>query len=219
MSIKLMNILNPKSTTIDAPALTPEDQELLYDLEAKVEESGTALCVNLAKIHSYKEGIFWKQDYAFFHQYVLARFGYREQHAGRLLATGLFFVELENSSDQPHYPVCESHVRELVNKLPPNHRGACWRKITKSKEPCELTGKIVRDEVAEYRKIIPVEELELAKPPRKPKKSTVPENKITAATEARQLLAKLKIITAQLPESEAILDLLDSIDELIAGNE
>ena len=50
-------------------ALTPSDQKLLAELEAKVENSMMGFCVALAEIRDHKDGIFWKERYTSFQEY------------------------------------------------------------------------------------------------------------------------------------------------------
>jgi len=197
-----------------ASALTPADRELLAELESRVENSMMDFCRALAQIRDHKDGIFWKRDHSSFQEYARARFGYGEQHAGRLVATGGFLLELENSGSTAPIPVRENQVRPLLNKLPARHQIPCWEKITKANPPSKLTGDIITAQVVQYRKTIPAAELNATKPTRKPKKnSSVPENKIRER--CHDLLAKLRLATESLPKVTTIHDILDSLEELV----
>ena len=50
--------------------LTPSDQKLLAELEAKVENSMMGFCVALAEIRDHKDGMFWKERYTSFQEYT-----------------------------------------------------------------------------------------------------------------------------------------------------
>lgn len=198
-----------------ASALTPDDRKLLAQLEARVENSMMDFCKALAEIRDYKDGILWKRDHSSFQEYAHARFGYGEQHAGRLVATGDFLRGLENSGSKAPMPIRENQVRPLLNKLPARHQIPCWEKITKANPPSKLTGDIITAGVVQYRKTIPAAELNATKPDRRPKKSSPPVKK--ALEQCHSLLAKLKLAAAALPNSSDIQLFLEDLAQFIDG--
>ncbi len=195
-------------------ALSLSDQKLLAELEAKVENSMMGFCVALAEIRDHKDGVFWKERYTSFQEYARARFGYGEQHTGRLIATGGFLLELENSKSKAPKPVRENQVRPLLNKLPAEHQIPCWEKITGKTPPSKLTGDIIEAQVVQYRKNIPAAELAAVKPERRPKKNAPPPDE-RARGMSHAWLEKLKASTAALPQAEAIGKLLDQVAVLV----
>lgn len=197
-----------------SPALKPADQKLLRDLEAQVEKSAMDFCVALAEIHSHKDGIFWKSEYSTFQEYVRVRFGYGEQHAGRLVAAGGFVLQLEDSKSTAPRPVRENQVRPLLNKLPTKHLVPCWEQITEKTAPAKLTGDIIEAEVITYRKTIPKQELEANKRPRKAKKDRIPPEE-KAREKSHALVDRLKAFAGQLPQSDSILKVLKELKSLI----
>lgn len=210
-------IMKPPTLIRESPkasALTPADRELLAELESRVENSMMDFCRALAQIRDHKDGIFWKRDHSSFQEYVRGRYGYGEQHAGRLVATGGFLLQLENSESKAPKPIRENQVRPLLNKLPASHQIPCWEKITSNTPPAKLTGDIIAAEVVQYRKTIPAAELNATKPDRKPKKSFRPNEK-KVREQCHTLLAKLKLVTTGLPKVTTIHGLLKSVAELI----
>jgi len=196
------------------PELKPADQKLLRELEAKVESSAMDFCVALAEIRSHKDGIFWKSEHSTFQEYVRVRFGYGEQHAGRLVAAGGFVLQLEDSKSPAPRPVRENQVRPLLNKLPTKHQVPCWEVITEKTAPAKLTGDIIKAEVIKYRKTIPERELQASKPARKAKKNRIaPEEK--AREKSHALVDKLKAFAELLPQSDSILKALNELKSLI----
>lgn len=207
--------MNMKSLAVQSsPELKPADLKLLRELEAKVESSAMDFCVALAEIRSHKDGIFWKGEHSTFQEYVRVRFGYGEQHAGRLVAAGGFVLQLEDSKSSAPRPVRENQVRPLLNKLPTKHQVPCWEQITEKMAPAKLTGDIIEAEVITYRKTIPKQELEANKRRRKPKKDHIPpEDK--AREKSHKLVEKLKAFAGSLPQSESILKALKELKTLI----
>ena len=197
-------------------ALQPStaDLKLLRELEAKVEKSAMDFCVALAEIRGHKDGIFWKGEHSTFQEYVRVRFGYGEQHAGRLVAAGGFVLQLEDSKSSAPRPVRENQVRPLLNKLPTKHQVPCWEQITENTTPAKLTGDIIEAEVIEYRKKIPKKELQANKRPRKAKKNRIPPEE-KAREKSHALVVKLKAFAEQLPQSEKILTTLKELTALI----
>ena len=197
-------------------ALQPStaDLKLLRELEAKVEKSAMDFCVALAEIRGHKDGIFWKGEHSTFQEYVRVRFGYGEQHAGRLVAAGGFVLQLEDSKSSAPRPVRENQVRPLLNKLPTKHQVPCWEQITEKMAPAKLTGDIIEAEVITYRKRIPKQELEANKRTRKAKKDRIPPEE-TAREKSRKLVERLKAFAGVLPQSESILKALKELKTLI----
>ena len=90
--------------------LSAADKDLLARLESEVENSVMSFCVALAKIRDYRDGIFWNGKYDSFPEYVKLRFGYSEQHAGRLANAGGFVRELEDAKPDVPKPIRERGV-------------------------------------------------------------------------------------------------------------
>ena len=196
---------------ISKPSLTPEDSTLLEQLEAKVETSIMDFCVALAQIQKHKDGIFWHDRYDSFAEYVRDRFGYKEQHAYRLAAAGAFVLELDEKK-LPR-PTTEIQVRHVINKIPASHRIECWEKITKTLPSEEMKGHLIEAEVMSYRKTLPKDLLKSEKS-REPNKATA-EGSGGDRRKSSDLLQKLKISTANLPQAKEILALISKIEELM----
>lgn len=192
-------------------SLLPADRKLLTELETRVENSVMEFCVALAQIRDHKDGIFWRDQYGSFPEYVRIRFGYSEQHAGRLAATGGFLLHLADKKSTAPRPISESQVRPLLNKLEPEHQVSCWEHITESKAPAELTRDVVEAEVAQYRRNLP--KIERKQERAKPKKKT--NNKQAARERGHELVAKLRTATATLPQARDILKLLDRLEAIL----
>ena len=195
--------------------LSEDDQALLLKLEAKVEKSAMAFCVALADIRDYKAGAFW-EGYSNFNEYVLKRFGYQAQHAGRLVATGCFVKKLKDAGCKV-LPLRESQARHILTKVPGDLQAECWEKITKKRPLHELTGDIIEAEVIAFRKTISPAILKAAKPNRAPKQKRPPQVE-RARTKCFDLVKKLKEISQNLPTSSDISDLWDELKILIDRN-
>lgn len=200
-------VLSPQKQS----SLPPADRKLLAELEARVESSVMEFCVALAQIRDHKNGIFWREQYESFPEYVRIRFGYSEQHAGRLAAAGGFLLHLEDKKSTAPRPISESQVRPLLNKLEPEHQISCWEHITENKAPAELTRDVIEAEVAQYQKSLPKSERKQERA--KPKKKT--DNKQAARERSHELVAKLRTATATLPQARDILKLLDQLDSVL----
>lgn len=198
---------------VTTPNLSASDRELLARLESEVENSVMSFCVALAKIRDYNNGIFWKDDYDSFPEYVKLRFGYSEQHAGRLANAGGFVRQLEDAKPEALRPIRESQVRPLLAKLLPAHVIPCWEIITEKKAPSELTADMIKAEVLEYRKRIPNAQL----PPTRKRDETRPSPVKVAKDRSHIWLKKLKVSTVALPRAVEILMLLERLENLIDG--
>ena len=210
-----MNTERPRlpSTTTPTPRFAKEDKKKLEELEAKVERSSMDLCRNLAEIHNYKDGLFWK-EHGSFHAYVKARFNYGEQHAYRLVAAGDFISELEASTKKIPLPEKEIQVRHIINKIPEPRRIQCWEEITQKYKPEEWTGDVIEAEVIEFRKTIPKDELKAAKPASRAKTK-----KKTGVREVKKmskdLLERLKKAVSSLTNAADILKGIKKVEDLI----
>ena len=193
--------------------MAKEDKKKLEELEAKVERSAMDLCRNLAEIHNYKDGLFWK-EHGSFHAYVKARFNYGEQHAYRLVAAGDFISELEASTKKIPLPEKEIQVRHIINKIPEPRRIQCWEEITQKYKPEEWTGDVIEAEVIEFRKTIPKDELKAAKPASRAKTK-----KKTGVREVKKmskdLLERLKKAVSSLTNAADILKGIKKVEDLI----
>ena len=199
--------------------LNSDEEQHLRSLEAKVEASAMDFCRALAQIRSYKEGLFWKNEFGTFEEYVRVRFGFKGQHAGRLVATGNFVLRLENSKNPPKLPLRESQVRPLLNKLPEKHQGWCWKIITEKISPAALTMDIIEAEVIAYRKKnVTKEELEAANLIRAPKTNHTPPDE-KARRKCYALIRQIKALSQNLPKHGDIIDLLGELKDFIAKKE
>ena len=202
------------SKTISVPpSLKPAEKKLLAELEDRVQTSMMDFCKALAEIRDYKDGIFWSQ-YTSFQEYARNRFGYGEQHTGRLVAAGGFLLDLESSKSTAPRPLRESQVRPLLNKIPKSRQVPCWELITEKTEPSKLTAEVIEAEVIKYRNNIPEEELKANKRTRKPKRKSVSASQ-KAKDKSLKWIERLNVSTANLPNSTAVRDLLDKLRELI----
>lgn len=195
-------------------SLSTSDRKKLTELEAKVENSMMDFCVSLAEIRDYKDGLFWKGEYTSFYEYARSRFGYGQQHAGRLVATGSFLLQLASAKSNAPRPIRENQVRPLLNKLPVDHQIPCWEIITEKTPPSKLTGDVIEAEVIQYRKKIPKPDLKAGKPARKPKKTKLPKD-LKARVQSHAWIEKLKTSTANLPKAPAIVKLLKEVATLV----
>jgi hypothetical protein len=199
-------------TKASVSTLSSADSRLLEQLEARVEHSMMDFCVALAEIQKHKAGIFWRERYGSFAEYVRDRFGYKEQHAYRLAAAGAFVLELD-AKNIPR-PTNEIQARHVINKIPATHRVECWKKITQKLPSKEMTGDLIAAEVMSYRKTLPKDLLKTEKPPRKPNK--VPLAGVQKDRRiSHELVGKLKIATAELPCAADIHGFITKIEELI----
>ena len=212
---------NLQLTKVKPLSLSEDDQQKLVELESRVENSMMDFCVSLAEIRDYKEGIFWTDRYQFFPDYVKSRFGYGEQHAGRLVAAGKFVRALEQANSAAPKPIRESQIRPILNKLPEGRHVECWELLTKDKEAQaipKISADIVEAKVVEFRKTIPKAELDELKRPRKEKANAVPSVE-RARVHSRTLVGKLLNTTGKLPKAAKIKGLLEKISELIAQDQ
>jgi len=211
-----MNTERPRlpSTTSPTTRLAKEDEKKLKELEAKVERLAMDVCRNLAEIKKYKEGLFWKDRYDSFAGYVKARFNFGEQHAYRLAAAGDFIIQLDDSGKKIPLPEKEIQVRYLINKIPEPRRIQCWEGITQKYKPEEWRGEVIENEVIEFRKTIPKDELKAAKPASRAKTK-----KKTGVREVKKmskdLLERLKKAVSSLTNAADILKGIKKVEDLI----
>ena len=211
-----MNAERPRLPHTSAPEalFKKENQAKLKELEDKVERSAMDFCLSIAEIHNYKNGLFWKDRYESFPQYVKARFGYGEQHAYRLAATGVFVTQLIESGKKIPLPQTEIQVRHILNKIPPTRQIQCWEHITQKHETNQRTGQIIEAEVALFRKTLSKQEIKDLKPAQKTKakkKTGVREIKKMS----KDLLERLKKAVSTLPNSADILKGIKKVEDLI----
>ena len=123
----------------------------------------------LYEIFSYCGGVLWKADFSSFEEYCRAKWGYQKSQGYRLLETGGFIIDLENS----HSPIgeCmpqnEGQLRPLFANVPKELRLECWKEMVQCNPPVELNYKIVD---AEVRKFLSAKGIKTK--PSKPAKST-----------------------------------------------
>ena len=194
--------------------LSAVDQSLLTQLEARVEASWMDCCYALAKIRDHEGGRLWNRQYKTFNEYVYSRFNYSSQHALRQVAAGKFILELENAKSEAPYPVRESQVRPIIQKLPEKRRVECWEQICENHPGEDIKAVVVVAEVIQFKKGIPKDELIGTRKAGKPKGS-----KPDAAEVARQrcegLFRRLEAATQPLPHHEEIIRLLKPVLQLI----
>ena len=171
-------------------------------------------CVSLAKIRDHEGGRLWNQEYQTFNEYVYTRFNYSSQHALRQLAAGEFVLALENSRCGAPYPLHESQVRPIVQKLPENRRVECWVQICNKHQGVDIKAHVVEAEVIEFKKKIPKEELIGTRRAGKPKGSK-PDATEAARQQSVRLLLKLEEATRSLPLHSEITRLLKPVLHLI----
>jgi hypothetical protein len=171
------------------------DEEDIHYLEVREEivsnavKSSITAAKALYDIKTYRNGALWKKDFRSFEHYLLAKWGYQKSHGYRLAEIGGFVAELvcSNSPNGENLPKNEGQLRALFAEVPKEHRVECWTEITAQKDPAELTGSIVAEEVKKF-----VRDKGLAtKPPKSAKTSD--------HTRAMHEIAKLRSILAKLP--------------------
>lgn len=189
--------------------LSPEDKAKLRDLEEKILKSTMDVCVHLAEIKGYKNGIFWNDRYDSFADYVRDRFQYQTQHAYRLAAAGEFVLLLEASAKTLPLPSNEIQVRHIINKIPEKKRVECWEKITKKFQREEWTGDVIEAAVVAFRNTIPEEELI---PARQLKKKPVLSE---IRKKSHVQINRLKATVAPLPNANDILVHITKLEKLI----
>ena len=194
--------------------LSPRDRELLDQLEADGEGSWLSCCRSMARIRDHEGGRLWNREYKTFNEYVYSRFSYSSQHALRQVAAGKFILALENAKSGAPYPLRESQVRPLINKLPEKSWVECWEHIYEKHQERDIKAVDVEAEVIQFKKTIPKEELIGTRKAGKPKGS-----KPDAAEAARQrcegLFRRLEEATQPLPHHEEIIRLLKPVLQLI----
>lgn len=197
----------------EALPLSESDSLKLAALEARVEHSIMDLCVSLFEIREYNAGIFWRSRFGSFHEYVKNRFGYEEQHAGRLVAAGKFVHALEQTGSHAPRPLRESQIRPILNQLPEPYQIPCWQLLTEGKEAeaiPKISADLVKAKVVEFKKTIPKAELDSLKPPRKEKKVTG-----SWQDETLKMLHAVSKATEKHPKTARIDELLEEIGALI----
>ena len=176
------------------PLLSLEQADIRYlaereEIVSSAVKSSIAASKALHEIKSYRNGALWKKDFRSFEHYMHAKWGYQKTHGYRLAEIGGFVAELvcSNSPNGEKLPKNEGQLRALFAEVPKEHRVECWTAITAQKDPAELTGSIVAEEVKKF-----VRDKGLAtKPPKLAKTSD--------HTRALNEIAKLRSILAKLP--------------------
>jgi hypothetical protein len=190
---------------------TDEDQELLGQLEAKVESAVMEFAQALFRIKSHKGGVLWRsQGYESFEDYCQSRFDFKRQHAYRLAAAGEFVSNLDTAVPRPLW---ESQVRPIINKIKdPAQRRECWAELTARVEPSKLTASYVEAGAAEYCKKHGIRK---ASQPAGLSKPSANDSSTQARDKCVALIEKLKIASSNLPESARIHRLLSKTADLI----
>ena len=96
--------------------------------------AGIAAAKALYEIHSYKDGLLWKQDHPSFEHYCRAKLHYAKAHGYRVLNLGVFITELENASlhdGDCRLPINEGQIRPLLEVVPKPNQVACWGKSSR----------------------------------------------------------------------------------------
>ena len=202
---------------IPAIQLTEKDIKKLEKLEAKVKNAVVEGWKALAEIQHYEGGRLWKINYPSFEDYVAARFDFNRKHSMRLVEAGRFLLLLDKGKSKGPQPTRESHIREITQKLPEDHRVDFWDKFCEErsitdKSIHEITAKQVKKAVIEYRKDIPKEDFP-AKAPREKKLKVPGVEKIRA--KSLLLLEKVKVQVKEHPNQDSILEKLEELIELI----
>jgi hypothetical protein len=209
----------PVEVPIPVTQLSEKDRSKLEKLEAKVRNSVTEGWKALAEIQHYQEGRLWKAGFASFEDYVESRFDFHRKHSARLLEAGKFLLHLDKGKAKGPHPTRESHIREITQKLPDNHRVGFWDKFCEEhsitdKSIHEITAKQVKEAVIEYRKDIPKDEL----PPKPARQKEHEEpNLEKIRTKSVLLLEKVKVQVKEHPNKDSILEKLEELFELING--
>jgi len=200
------------SPTAAISSLSQEETLMLNELEKKVENSFLDTCRALCEIKNYKDGLFWKDRFSSFAEYVKERFNYQIQHAYRLAAAGEFVRQIEshNSSSTTKIPLPEKEiqVRHIINKIPEKERLQCWEGLTSKCSPSELTGVAIEAEVVEFRKKLPGEKI----PIRKRKQ----QNRVQEITNASlRLIKNLRMLVLAHPKAKQILKQVQKIEQIL----
>jgi DNA repair photolyase len=137
-------------------ALTQADIAYRDEREQTVQtgvSAGIAAAKALYEIHSYKDCLLWRRDYASFEQYFQAKLHYAKAHGYRVLHYGDFITQLENASlhggDCP-LPLSEGQARPLLEVVPKPSQVACWGKIVEVHDVSDLTGPMVEKAARAY---------------------------------------------------------------------
>jgi len=149
---------NPHANNVPEAVVEPLSEIELKkreELELKVRTSETDGFKALAEIEHYEDGKLWKCEYSKFDEYAQSKFKFHKVHVNRLLESGRFLLEIENGDIQLPTTTRESHIRPIVQKLEPNHRGSFWKTFCETKSLTQesigtVKAKEILTEVAAY---------------------------------------------------------------------
>lgn len=189
------------------------DQNLLTQLEAKVESGMMEFALALSQIKSHKGGLLWRsQGYESFEDYCQSRFDFKKQHAYRLAAAGEFVSSLDTGMP---LPIRESQVRPIINKVQdPAKRVEFWTELTAKENPKNLTATVIEAEVSEYCR----KNGDAAKPSNRQIKasdSTTEEKLEKVREKCLVLIGRLEEAASDLPKGDEIRTLLKDVMLLV----
>jgi len=197
--------------------LTANEQKKLIQLEDTVNKAESEGWIALAKIKHFKDGAWWNRQFDSFDKYVASKFDYHPKHCVRLVEAGGFLVKLADAKTKAPRLKRESHIREIIQKLPESHHVTFWDKYcadhaVTEETISEVTAKDIKAAVTEYRKQIPEDELPVKAPREKKVKIPVVEK---IRTKSLSLVAKVKDLVQELPERDAIELKLEELEDLL----